>query len=520
MNSTARIVVLPALAAALVLGGSACAAPGAGPQAAGPAGTPSPADASATAAARPGTEALVVAAAQPGAEQSAVSTPGTAGRPTASPAARNVRLASYDPSTGTAVLTAGTTGGAAGGSGGAGTAPSASPAARTPGASAAKPSAKPSVAASATASATSSAAASSGPSAAADTVRAGQLIASPPTAAAPQGALLAVTAVQPGKDGSVTAATRPATLAELLGSSEADGKVAVDPHAITVKPLVKDLKLSFGQDAGTTKADASGTLQLDLKAPVALPGGSAEASGSLQLHPAVHFAYHGAAQGSPRTASVGFDLGAHAQWRVSGELAKSTGAPIRVPFAELHANPVLTVGGLPVVVNLGLTCFLEVSADGKVSVDAEQQFDGAWTVQAQYTGGHGWSPVTDTGDTKVSPIRAQLSGKASVRAGLGAEVNVGLYNAVGVDVTLEPYLRAQGEGSVVVDTSKSGGKPQLNGSLALYGGVDLTGALLAHLKIFGTPVVEGRIPLPVFHREWLLKSVSSGAAPGSASSAG
>ncbi|MGK4581982.1 hypothetical protein [Kitasatospora sp. HPMI-4] len=526
MNSSARIVVLPALAAALVLGGSACAAPGTGPQASGTPGTPGATDAPATTlAARAGSDALVVAAAQPGTEQTAVSTPAAGAHPATASAARNVQLAAYDPATGTVVLKAVTTGV----TGGSGSSSSASPTAKASGATA-KPSAggsstaKPSAGSSSTtepstgspsAPAGTPSAGASQPASAdpAETVRPGQLIASPPTAAAPKGALLAVTSVQPAKDGSVTAATRPATLAELLGPAEADGKVAVDPHAITVKPLVKDLKLTFGKDGGTSKADASGTLQLDLNAPVALPGGSASASGSLQLRPAVHFAYHGADHGSPRTASVGFDLGAHAQWKVSGELARTTGAnPIRVPFAELHANPVLNVGGLPVVVNLGLTCFLEVNADGKVTMEAEQQFDGAWAVQAKYTGGHGWSPVTDTGDTRISPVKAQLSGNASVRAGLGAEVNVGLFNAVGVDATVEPYVRAQGEGSVAVETSK-GSTPQARGSLALYGGVDLTGALSAHLSIFGTPVVNKQLPLPGYHKEWLLKSFGSAPAP-------
>jgi hypothetical protein len=464
----------------------------------------------------------VVAAAQPGAEQTTVSTPATGAHPATTSAARNVQLAAYDPATGTVVLKAG----AKGVTGGSGSSSTASPTAKSSGAAAGPSTTKPSTtkpsaggsstgtpsASAGTPSAGTPSAGASEPASAdpAETVRPGQLIASPPTAAAPKGALLAVTSVQqPAKDGSVTAATRPATLTELLGPAVADGKVAVDPHAITVKPLVKDLKLTFGKDGGTSRADASGTLQLDLNAPVAFPGGSVSASGSVQLRPAVHFAYHGADQGSPSKASVGFDLGAHAEWHVSGELAKSIGAnPLRVPIAELHSNPVLNVGGLPVVVNLGLTCFLEVNADGKVSMDTEQQYDGAWAVQAQYTGGHGWSPVTDTGDTKVSPLKAKLSGNASVRAGLGAEVEVGLYNAVGVNATVEPYVRAQGDGSVTLDTSK-GSKPQVQGSLALYGGVDLTGALSAHLSIFGTPVFSKQFPLPGYHKEWLLKSFGS-----------
>ncbi|WP_280697099.1 hypothetical protein [Kitasatospora sp. GP82] len=490
MNSSARTVVLPALAAMVLLGSAACAAPATAPGATGPAGVSAsaPVSAPATAALRTSTDALVVAAAQPGDQQIAVGTPGAA-KPAPSSAAHSLRLTAYDPATGTAVLTA------------TGTAP----ASKSPSPTASSPAAPTSTPPSPTPS--SPTPSSPAPAATADLVQPGQLIASPPTPAAPQGALIAVTSAHQAADGTVRATTRPASLAELLGGADADGKVAVDPHAITVKPLVKDLKLSFGQDSGTTRAEASGTLQLDLQTPIPLPGGAtADASGSLQLHPTVHFAYHGAAQGSPRTAAIGFDLGAHAQWRISGELARTTDGPVRIPVAELHANPVLTVAGLPVVVNLGLTCFLDISADGKVSMDTEQEYTGAWTVHADYAGGHGWSPVTDTADTKVSPLRAHLSGKASVRAGFGADVSVGLYDAVGVDVTLEPYLRAQVDGSVVLDTSA--GAPKVHGTWALYGGIDLTGALLAHLKIFGTPVLDKRLPLPGLHREWPLKTTA------------
>ncbi|MGW4897904.1 hypothetical protein ACWEQL_37495 [Kitasatospora sp. NPDC004240] len=311
-----------------------------------------------------------------------------------------------------------------------------------------------------------------------------------------------MTAVKAGAPGTVDVQTRPATVSELLGDSEADGTVPVDPQAIKVTPLVKDLKVTVGRENGTTKADASGTLGVDLKAAVPLPGGaSADATGSLRLSPAVHFAYRGAGVSGPRTASIGFDLNAEAKWKLTGELGRATG-PIRLPFAKLQASPVLTVAGLPVVVNLGLTAYLEVSADGTVRVEAEQEYSGTWTVHADYTGGRGWGPVSDAGSTKVSPLTTRLSGKAQVRTALGAEVSVGLYDTVGVEATVAPYLRGQVDGEFTADTS--GNPPKVKGSWALFGGVDLTGALTAHLKVFGTPIIEGKLPLPVFHREWAL----------------
>ncbi|MBD0671542.1 hypothetical protein, partial [Streptomyces sp. CBMA156] len=411
----------------------------------------------------------------------AIGNPGKDGGAVAA-AAKNLQLTAYDPAGGTAVLSA------------------AGPAATVP----ASPSTVPSAAPNTVPSAVPSAA----PTAATAAVQPGQLIASPPTAAAPQGALVAVTGVRPGAGDTLALTTRPATLAELLGSTEADGSVPVDPHGITVTPLVKDLKATAGLTGDGVRADASGALEVDLKAPVPLPdGASLDASGSLRLHPAVHFAYHGAAAGSPRTASIGFDLGAHAQWKVTGDAARSTGAaPVRVPFAKLQASPVLTVAGLPVVVNLGLTCYLEVGADGQVHLEVEQDATGTWAVRADYTGGKGWTPVTSA-ETKVTPVHVRLSGKAGVRAALGAEISLGLYDTVGVETTVAPYLRAQAEGSLVADSS--GNPPQAQGSWSLVGGVDLNGSLLAHLKVFGTPVIEGRLPLPPFHREWPLLAGSA-----------
>ncbi|MCX4688712.1 hypothetical protein OG401_31210 [Kitasatospora purpeofusca] len=408
---------------------------------------------------------LPVAAAQPGAQTVAIGTPSTDGSAAVPAAATDLRLTAYDPAAGTAVLSAPA----------ASSAPAAAPAASSP---AAVP-------------------------ALTQAVRPGRLLASPPTDAAPQGALLAVTAVHPGAGNTLGLATRPATLPELLGAAEVDGTVPVDPKAIKVTPLVKDVTATVGRENGTTEAAASGTLEVDAKAPIPLPGATAEATGELALHPTVRFAYHGAGVGTPRTASIGFDLGARAHWKVTGDFARATAAPVRVPFAKLQASPVLTVAGLPVVVNLALTCYLEVGADGQVHVEAEQEATGTWAVRADWTGGgRGWTSSADAPDTKVSPVHVRLDGKASVRATLGTEVSVGLYDAVGVEATVAPYLQAKADGSLAVDVP--GGAPRVQGSWGLVGGIDLNGALLAHLKIFGTPLIEGRLPLPVFHREWPL----------------
>ncbi|MFE3498879.1 hypothetical protein [Kitasatospora sp. NPDC059160] len=473
-------------------GGPAGGAPGSGA----PRARAGAASARPTPTAGSGTGNVTVAPA--GDQQAAIGTPGKDGGAVTA-ATKALQLTAYDPGKGTAVLTAG----------GASAAPSTSPS--TP--SSASPSASssavptPAPSTSATPSGTATTAATT-TAAAAAAVQPGQLLASPPTAAAPQGALVAVTGATPGAGNTVNLTTRPATLTELLGGTEADGQVPIDVHGIQVTPLVKDLKATAGIDGNGVKADASGTLGIDVKAPVPLPeGASLDASGSLQLHPAVHFAYHGAQATSPRTASIGFDLGAQAHWKVTGDVARNTGAaPIRVPFAKLQASPVLTVAGLPVVVNLGLTCYLEVSADGQVHLETEQDATGTWAVRADYTGGKGWTPVTSA-DTKVSPVHVRLNGKASVRAALGVEASVGLYDTVGVQAAVAPYLSAKADGSLAVDLPGKG--PEVKGSWALVGGVDLNGALTAHLKIFGTPLFEKSLPFPPFHKEWPLLTGSA-----------
>ncbi|WP_405006934.1 hypothetical protein OHV13_25180 [Kitasatospora purpeofusca] len=462
-----------AATAARPAGKAAAPAPG-GSSAAAPPASSAPAATAVAPPTGPAPLPLPVAAAQPGAQTVAVSTPSTDGSAATPAAATDLRLTAYDPASGTAVLSA--------------------PAA-------------PSAPASASAESSAPTPATSSPSvvpALTQAVQPGRLLASPPTDAAPQGALLAVTAVHPGAGNTLGLATRPATLPELLGAAEADGTVPVDPKAIKVTPLVKDVTATVGRENGTTRAEASGTLEVDAKAPIPLPGGAtAEATGELALRPTVRFAYHGAGVGTPRTASIGFDLGARAHWKVTGDFARATAAPVRVPFAKLQASPVLTVAGLPVVVNLALTCYLEVGADGQVHVEAEQEATGTWSVRADWTGGgRGWTSAADAPDTKVSPVHVRLDGRASVRATLGTEVSVGLYDAVGVEATVAPYLQAKADGSLAVDVP--GGAPHLQGSWGLVGGIDLNGALLAHLKIFGTPLIEGRLPLPAFHREWPL----------------
>ncbi|GAA2912022.1 hypothetical protein GCM10020221_04650 [Streptomyces thioluteus] len=162
-------------------------------------------------------------------------------------------------------------------------------------------------------------------------------------------------------------------------------------------------------------------------------------------------------------------------WELKGRAAASTenGKPLRLPFAKLHATPVIQVGPVPVVVNADLTCYLQVDGDGKITVDVKQDVKGDFKVGGSYSRAKGWAPVSRA-NLKGSPVKASASAGGKVKAALGAEAAVGLYGTVGVVGNLSPYLRAEGE--VRGDVS-SDGKKSLKGKWGAFGGVDLNGAL-------------------------------------------
>ncbi|MFE4362092.1 hypothetical protein, partial [Kitasatospora sp. NPDC056800] len=341
---------------------------------------------------------------------------------------------------------------------------------------------------------------------AASAVQPGQLIDSPPTPAAPHGALVAVTGVQSTADGKVAVTTRPATLPELLGGTSTNLRSAVSPSSFEVHPQIGGVKVVTDFGATSGQGSVSGSLGLSADATVPLPdGSSAKLSGSVSLHPAIDFSYQGGlGLIDPQQARVGFTLGAHADWRVSANLSASTG-PVRIPLATYSASPVVMVGPLPVVINLAFTLSADVSADGTVTLDAEQAYDGQWGVHSDYVKGPGWTTTTDPGNSTVSPLRLDLRGSASAKAGLLAEGSIALYDTVGVKASIEPYLRAAVNGSVVLDGTST--TPTVNGTAALYGGLDINGALMARLAILGTPILEADLPFLAFHREWPLVSV-------------
>ncbi len=476
-RTTAKAIALPALTAASLLV-AGCSASGPSPASARADAEPAAAAADAASA---GERQLAVKAAPDGAAApSAVAHPTGGGRQAEK---SSLKVASFDRESGRAVL---------------------SEASRTP----AK---KPPAAAHPT---------SPAPSGSAGTgqkaeVAVGDIIASAPAPGAPDGVLAKVTQVLGKTEKGTEVNTAPATLGALLGDAKADGKVPVDPSTMTVEPLVQGTKVSWAKtgDAHFGPKGAQlplGSLRIDVGTSIATAkdapaSAAASAAGFVQLAPEVDFSYDGrgtGTAGAPGGASLALSGDWSSQWELKGQAAGTTpgGKPLRVPFAKLHAAPVIQVGPVPVVVNLGLTCYLQVDADGKINVDVKQDLKGDFKVGGSYSHGKGWTPVNSS-EMKATSPRATVSAAGRVKAALGAEASVGLYGAVGVTADLAPYLRAEAEGTASAATD---GSASAAGRWKAYGGLDLTGALQVQLKIFDTPIFQKPIPLGSLHREWKL----------------
>ncbi|MET8859114.1 hypothetical protein [Streptomyces sp. NPDC004579] len=342
----------------------------------------------------------------------------------------------------------------------------------------------------------------------------GDVVASAPAPGAPDGLLARVTDVIGESGDGTEVQTEPTTLDALLGDDDAKGSVPVDPASFDIEKLLPDVRVSWAK-AGDVHVGPEGakvplgSLRIDVGAKVATAPGaptSASLSGFVQVAPDVDFSYGGDAAGSgPGTAYLGVSGDWDAQWAVKGRAADSA-QPRRVPFAKLHADPVLQVGPIPVVVNLDLTCYFQIGADGVVTLDVEQHLKGDFKAGGAFGPARGWTPVDESHMTS-SPVRTSVSAAGRVKAALGAEASVGLYGAVGVTADLAPYLRGEAAGSAGATTATGSAvktDATATGAWSLYGGVDLAGTLRTHLSIFGTPVFQRVIPLGVLNREWKL----------------
>ncbi|WOX21263.1 hypothetical protein [Streptomyces solicathayae] len=335
-------------------------------------------------------------------------------------------------------------------------------------------------------------------------VKVGQVIDSLPCAAAPDGALLVVTGVRKAADGKMAVSTRPGAINELLGSKSASVNTALSASSFDVTPEVSGLEVSYVPRIDGASASASMALKLSADTDIDLPDGtSAEFSGSMEVAPAIDFDYTGAVF-DVQKAHVGFTADTRADWHVKGRFATDD-ASIKVPLASLSASPVLKAAGLPVVVNLDLTLYAHITADGEVTVDVEQSYADDWGVYADYTKGSGWSRSTDSGNETAFPVKGSISGEGDIRTGLLTEGTVAIFDSLGVKAGVEPYLRTTVSGKVVFDGE--GGVESQTGPVELYGGLDVGGALFARLRILGTTLFERDLPFTVYREEWPLLSV-------------
>ncbi|MEU8465310.1 hypothetical protein [Streptomyces sp. NPDC029003] len=341
-------------------------------------------------------------------------------------------------------------------------------------------------------------------------VAVGDVIASAPAPGAPDGLLAKVTEVVGKTDRGTEVKTASTTLASVLKDDTADGKVPVDPATVRVEPLMKGVAVSWAKTGGVRSGPHGaqlplGNLRLDVNAAVDTAEGApasagASVSGFVQLAPQVEFSYDGGPGAAPGGAFLGMSGDWSSQWELKGRAAASTGAPRRIPFATLHSDPVIQVGPVPVVVNLDLTCYVQVEADGRVTLDVRQDVKGDFRVGGGYAAGRGWSPVSASA-VRSTPVKAEVSAAGKVKAAVGAEASVGLYGAVGVTADFAPYLQGEADATA---TASGDGKAAVAGAWAVHGGFDLSGQLQLGLSLFGTPAFERRIPLGSLHREWPL----------------
>ncbi|KUN00570.1 hypothetical protein AQI95_34235 [Streptomyces yokosukanensis] len=349
----------------------------------------------------------------------------------------------------------------------------------------------------------------------------GDVIASAPAPGAPHGLLAKVTKVIGETGAGTEVQTEPATLNALLADETAKGAVPVDPSSFAVDKLLPDVKVSWAKtgDVHVGPKGATvplGSLRLDVSAGIPTAQGapvSADASvkGFVQVAPKVDFAYGGTGTDAPPgSAYLGVSGDWTSGWAVKGRAAATTGTALRIPFAKLHADPVLQVGPVPVVVNLDLTCYVQISGDGRVTVDVEQSLKGDFKAGGTFGPAKGWTPVSSSAMTST-PVHAAVTTAGSVKTALGAEASVGLYGAVGVTADLAPYLRGEASGTVTTSSGGTGATAKGTGAKSagawgVYGGVDLSGTLRLQLSVFGTPIVQRSIPLGTLNREWKLAS--------------
>jgi hypothetical protein len=338
-------------------------------------------------------------------------------------------------------------------------------------------------------------------------IRKGDVIASPPTKAAPEGALVKVKDVRSDDGGETEVSTSRASLAEVLGGAKADGKIPVSSSEWKVDPLVKGLDVAQGGAAKDSRGDAEDlNLDFDTELPdfgdKPGPDPGTEVGGYLEMSPKVNFSYDGNGSLDPRNANASIGVGGDykAGWRLKGKVT-APHIDERIPLAEVSAHPVFMVGPIPVVVSMKLTLVLRVRADGEIQMDVRQDTSGSVKVGTRYSKEAGWESDSHAEGTTQPGGKNDIAGKGELRANLGPEANVSLYDTVGVNAFFSPYLRATAEYPEQAPGADAGER----GAWNLYGGLSLESYLYAQLPfaVIGNRPSH-RIDFPTISREWFI----------------
>ncbi|AJC61496.1 hypothetical protein [Streptomyces sp. 769] len=347
-------------------------------------------------------------------------------------------------------------------------------------------------------------------------VAVGDIVASKPVPGAPKGVLAKVTKVEKKTSKGTEVRTAPVDLSTVLGDVKVKNKLPVDPSGFKADSLVPGVKFSWAKRGnvhagpeglklpfGSLRVDVDTTVDTEKDAKGAGVESPTKASlkGFVQLAPEVDFNYYGRGSGDgPSGAGLRLSGDWSSGFHFKGRTAPTTnGKPVRVPFVVLHANPTFYIGELPVTVNIDLTCYVLIDADGKASLDIQQDpVKGDFALGSAFGLREGWQPEAKVGFTPAT-LKASASAAVNAKVRFGTEANLGLYGSVGVKGDIAaPYVRTEVKGGASGSTE---GKAAADMDWKLYAGVDLEGWVMPYLKIGGVPALAMRLPMPKVQRE-------------------
>jgi hypothetical protein len=306
----------------------------------------------------------------------------------------------------------------------------------------------------------------------------GDVLASGPATAAPNGLLVKILSVSTS-GGTVTASVQQATLTDAVQQATFQFTESLGPANTTTsfrsKGKMSSRRALSRQMAGRNLAEASSigaacagntnTFQLPFNVPLASGGGaSLTLSGEEDFCPALTFSlqisgFQLVSMNATLTAGSDTSIG------LAGSLQESISQTQNL--GSIQASPtVVLIGDVPVVIQPALTPFVGISGSASASVYTGVTASSSLTAGVSYANG-AWSPV----DTNTAPIA--LSSPTSVDGQVSAKAFVGLKASVLLDGIVAPNISADG---YLQFNSSLTGSPcwTLNDGLEADVGVDVT----------------------------------------------